>query len=538
MGLKAIVDKLLRTGPLGAIRVKLNTTIDNKLNNILQPLNSTITATRDLQYNTVKLVQDAWNLAIVQHNQVVANQEHAFYHSWFSLVYPAFTQALTRIAGDDHQEIVPFSHLLLMEIARNYQHPGGLWQLDHEIRRFGTLPGPRPSPPPSPAGQENRGRLKLLVVAGMFPSIEHGGGLRLFDILCQLSESHEIDLFSIYTPKIDEYSFNLLAPRLGKVRLLDESTFSTANLLSWLAELGRGPAYYDVIQCEYPLSVTQIDAVRPFGRKIGFTFMECVTKSLLIKLRNAIADQEFADMGRLAQTFWDFAVKEFKAARDTDFQIAMTEEDAQFIEAVSGIRPEIVPTCLSPSQVLSRIEACRDLTPEADTVMFLGYFDHFPNIDGVKWYLSKVHPKVKRRVPNYRFWVVGAGDTTSLQELSRDDTSVVYSGRVDDIAPYIRRSKVCVLPLISGAGIRGKLNQYSIAGRPSVSTTIGNLGLNYQDGEAVLIADAPEAFSEAIVRLLTDEALNRSMATQAQAYAQAHFTWERHLAHLVEIYRK
>ncbi|MBA3014185.1 MAG: glycosyltransferase [Desulfobulbaceae bacterium] len=536
MGLKSIVNSIFRTGPLWSIRRKLNIKVDNKLNEFIQPVNSAVCETKELQHNAIRLIHDSWNLAVVNHNQVIANQDNAFYHSWFSLVYPSFTQTLVRIAGDDYQDIVPYSHLLLMEIARSYLRQGGLWQLDYEIARFKSTANPQ-SAQNHPLGSENRNRMKILVVSGMFPSIDHGGGLRLFDIISELGGNHDIDLFSIYTPKIDEYSRTLLAGLLGKIKLVEEQAFSSEALIPWLAEIGRTPGYYDVIQCEYPLSVKLVDVVRPFGRKVGFTFMECITKSYLIKLRNAISDKEFSNMGRLVQSFWEFAVEEFNGARDTDFQIAVTPEDADFIEAVSGIRPELVPTCLSPSQVLSRIEACQDVVPDADTVVFLGYFNHFPNIDGMKWYLRYVHPEVKKRVPSCRFLVVGAGDISVLQELTCGDASVVYTGRVDDITPYIMKGKVCVLPLISGAGIRGKLNQYSIAGRPSVSTTIGNLGLNYQDGEAVIVADTPEAFADAVVRLLTDDAANRSIAVKAQAYAQANFTWESHIAHLLEIYR-
>lgn len=551
MGLKSILNKIFRTGPLWSIRSELNLKVDNKFNEFIQPLNSAIHDTQNLlqdtknllhdainlQQNTVNLIHDASNLAIVQHRQVLSNQDTAFYHAWFSLIHPSFAQALAKMAGGDYRDILPGSHLLLMEIARYYLlQKEGLWQLNHEIARFNTTPGPRP-PRPASAPRAN-GRTKLLIVSGMFPSIEHGGGLRLFDIISQLPDDLTIDLFSVYTPAIDEHSYQLLAGRFDQVKLLGEEEFvEPENFLSWLAGLGRQSVYYDIIQCEYPQSTKLLETVRPFGQKIGFTFMECITKSYLIKLRNSIAEKDFASLGRLSESFWEFAVGELKAAQDTDFQIAVTPEDADFVESVSGVRPEIIPTCLSPTQVVDRIEACPDPGPEGDTVVFLGYFGHFPNIDGVKWYMNGVHREVKRQVPGYRFLVVGAGGDEDFKKLLAGDPSVSYTGRVDDIIPHILRGKVCVLPLISGAGIRGKLNQYSLAGRPSVTTTIGNLGLDYTNGESVLVADTQETFAAAIVRLLTDDGFNRNVTARAKAYAREHFTWGRHLGRLVEIYR-
>lgn len=557
MGLRTILDKMYNTRPFLAIRKELNRKIDkkihrvieplldNKLNEVVQPLNSALGGIKDQLHDTRHFLDgrhfDLVRLlhrTIDEHAAIVRNQSYTMYPGLQAALYPAFLQILKKISGEDHQDLLGCAHLLLLEIARQYHMiPGGIWQLDHEINLFNAPPPALLERSVPPADAPVVGRLKILVVSGMFPCVEHGGGLRLFDIVDQLAGEHEIDLFSIYMPELDQQSLARLEGKLGEVKLLDEVDFTSANLLDWLNGLGRAAGHYHVIQCEYPLSARLIPTARPYGRKIGFTFMECVTKSYLIKLRNSIADNDFTHLGQQALSFWEFAVAEMAAARTTDFQIAMTPEDAANITRISGVQPAIVPTCLSPSEVISRVEACRGAAPEGDTVTFLGYFNHFPNIDGVKWYLANVHQAVKRQVPGYRFLVVGAGDTSALQKISGADPSVVYTGRVDDITPHILRGKVCVLPLISGAGIRGKLNQYSIAGRPSVTTTIGNLGLNYQDGQTVLVADSPEDFALAIVRLLTDAELNRTIAAQAQAFAQANFTWERHLARLLEIYR-
>lgn len=545
MGLRSLLDKLYNTRLPLAIRKELNRKIDNKLNEVIQPLNLAVLDTRS-RLNDARSFMDLHLLETLrllyqnvhEHEQITLTQQYTHYPGLYAALLPTFMQSLTKICGGDHQEILHCGHLLFLELTKGYQlRPGGIWQLNHEIGLFNLPPSSLPKQATPPTSSQTKPRLKILFVSAMFPSIEHGGGLRLFDIVDQLAERHTIDLFTTYVPDLDHHSYGLLQGKLAQVKLVDHEEFTCDTLLAWLASLGRSSDHYDVIQCEYPLSAKLMPAVRPFGRKIGFTFMECVTKSYLIKLRNSIAENDFPNLGQLAHSFWESAVLELEAVKNSDFQIAVTPEDAEDIKRIYGAQPEIIPTCLSPSEVLRRIAACHEAAPEGDTVAFLGYFNHFPNIDGVKWYLDKVHPHVKKQVPGYRFLVIGAGDTSVLQKLSNNDQSVIYTGRVDDIAPHILRGKVCVLPLISGAGIRGKLNQYSMAGRPSVSTTIGNLGLNYQDGEAVLIADTPDAFAAAVVRLLTNEELNQNMAGRAKAYAQANFTWDTHLVRLEEVYR-
>lgn len=527
--LKKILKKISRLPPFRGLQAEANEKINNKLNTFIQPLNLAV----------ADLGRECSELKNVLGWVSNTNREHltdlTVQALDYQALYPDFCQALGHIVGRGYQPLLSRARLLFVDIIKNYREPGGMWRLAGEIAEF-------TQPPPGPASKGRprsaAARLKILVVSGMFPSIAHGGGLRLFDLLTQLAEDHDLDLFAVFDPDLDQHSLDLLQGKLGQTKLVAHLDFTAANLLAWLGSLERGEGYYDVIQCEYPYSVSLVEVARPYGGKIGFTYMECVTMGALIKLQHSIAAKDYPDLGRLARTFWEIAVVEQTAARTTDFQIAVTPEDADFIERVSGVRPEIVPTCISPSEVIARIAACGQREPEGQTVVFLGYFDHFPNVDGVKWYLQEIHPEVKRAVPGYRFLVVGTGNTSSLRELAADDPTVEFTGRVDDIIPYILKGKVCILPLISGAGIRGKLNQYSIAGRPSVTTTIGNLGLNYRDGEEVLLADDAQGFAAAVVRLLTDEALHRKVAAQAKRYAEAHFTWAPHLARLEEIYRR
>ncbi len=578
MGLRKILEKIWQTKPFRAIDREVNARINNKLNKFIQPLNFAVAengraiaeASRAVAENSRAIAETSrvvaeTNRAVAENGRAIAEikmvmeatarnqldrlceirgllatgQAEGVYRALHSCLLPEFVKAFQKIAGDEQQELLRRAHLILLEITKGYLAPGWGWRLEAEISRF-NYPADAAREETGclcPADDPGRERLRILLVSGMFPSVEHGGGLRLFDIISLLAVGHDLDLFSVFNPELDRQSQGLIGGKLKQCHLVSLDDFNPANVLAWLASLGRPPGYYDVIQCEYPQSPKLIDTLRPFGKKIGFTFMECITKSALIKLQNSLGESEFHDLGGLARSFWDIAVTEQAAARDTDFQIAVTSDDAQFIERMSGVRPHVIPTALSPTQVIARLEACGNAAPEGNTVVFLGYFDHFPNIDGVKWYLNKIHPRVKREVAGYRFLVVGTGDTSRLQEISGDDQTVVYTGKVDDIIPHILRGKVCVLPLISGAGIRGKLNQYSIAGRPSVSTGIGNLGLNYPDGEAVLLADDPRDFAAAVVRLLTDDTLNAKIAAKAKAYAEANFTWDSHLDRLVAIYR-
>ena len=59
--------------------------------------------------------------------------------------------------------------------------------------------------------------------------------------------------------------------------------------------------------------------------------------------------------------------------------------------------------------------------------------------------------------------------------------------------PYLERARVCVVPLLHGAGVKGKIIESLLAGTPVVTTRIGAEGLDLRDGEHAVVADTPRS---------------------------------------------
>jgi len=555
--LKKLIEKIYRSPPVVFVRRGIAGKIDRRLD----PVVAQVGQVRQAQERIVKDIERLDTALRRMHaelddrlvrsiqigqlsqwwiKQIMERQE---FLSGINGMFPLaddFSAVLQRLFREEGGIEPPSDVLLLMELVQLYLYEGGVWKLRQEINDLA-----RPSSGPC-QDQEKKPpleaeRLKILVVSGMFPAIEHGGGLRLFDILTHVGSRHEVDLYSAYDEGLDAYSRELLAPALGEIRLVDNGVFADGkraqdDIRAWLASQGKDKMYYDVVQLEYPHAIALIPAMRRYGRRIGFTFMECLSKSYVIKIREMIASNRLEGMSPIARNFWKYTVAEKFAMDNADFRVAVTPEDAAFLGKLSAAPVEVVPTCVSQREIIDKVDAC-GVAPRRGTVVFLGYFGHYPNVDSVRWYLAHVHPSVKNRVPGYRFLVVGAGDTSEVRRIAEGDDTVSFTGRVDDVIPCIKEAEVCVLPLITGAGIRGKLNQYSMAGRPSVSTTIGNKGLGYEHGRSILIADDPMAFAEAVITLLSDRELNQRIANAAREHAREYFTWPRHIEHLERIYR-
>ena len=176
------------------------------------------------------------------------------------------------------------------------------------------------------------------------------------------------------------------------------------------------------------------------------------------------------------------------------------------------------------------------LAPESkeNTVLYLAYFGSETNIVALKWYLENVHPLVRNRVPGYVLRVVGRGDLSIFSGVRDDSLDLV--GEVACLGPYIDKAKIGIAPALTGAGFRGKLNQYAIFGVPSVASPIAANGLAYKNEVDIYVSEKPEDFAARCVQLLTDNELNRQMGDRARRTAFLNYTWESQLNAIRRIY--
>jgi len=132
---------------------------------------------------------------------------------------------------------------------------------------------------------------------------------------------------------------------------------------------------------------------------------------------------------------------------------------------------------------------------------------------------------IRQSIPDASLTVVGRNPYPSLLELSKRDSGVVVTGRVDDVRPYMERASVYIVPLRVGGGTRLKIYEAMAMEKPIVSTTIGAEGLPVTDGNELRIADTPEAFAAAVTELLKDSSTAMEMGNRAAAVVRSKFGW-------------
>ena len=137
--------------------------------------------------------------------------------------------------------------------------------------------------------------------------------------------------------------------------------------------------------------------------------------------------------------------------------------------------------------------------------LFIGSFQHTPNVDAVLFFVQKIYPLVRFRLPDAKFYIIG--DKAPAEVVSLADDKIVITGLQKDARPFFDSIKLSVAPLRFGAGVKGKINQSMGLGVPVVATSVAVEGTELRNGEDILVADEPEAFASALITLYESEEL-------------------------------
>lgn len=173
---------------------------------------------------------------------------------------------------------------------------------------------------------------------------------------------------------------------------------------------------------------------------------------------------------------------------------------------------------------------------QPNSIVFSGNMGYFPNVDAAKWFVRKVFPLVKARIPAVRLMIVGVNPHPDVWRLAKLDPAVTVTGYVKDMHAHLSQATVAVVPLRAGSGMQIKVIESMATGTPLVATSFGLGGIDVVGGQHLLIADEPDAFAAHIIRLLNDGSLRKDLASNARRLVEEKYTWERSVEMLYQIY--
>jgi glycosyltransferase involved in cell wall biosynthesis len=227
---------------------------------------------------------------------------------------------------------------------------------------------------------------------------------------------------------------------------------------------------------------------------------------------------ELDGSAELAQQAARTRMQELKLMRQCDITLVVSAVEKEFLaRELPQARIEVL------SNVHEVYGRRREYADRQDLV-FVGGFQHPPNIDAVLWFVREVFPHVRAQAPAMQLHVIGSKAPKQILELAHDGVTV--HGYVEDIAPFMDGCRISIAPLRYGAGVKGKVNMAMSYGLPVVATTPAVEGMHVRTGEDVMIADSPEAFAAAVLCAYNDAALWTKLSDNGLANVRRHFSFE------------
>ncbi len=162
---------------------------------------------------------------------------------------------------------------------------------------------------------------------------------------------------------------------------------------------------------------------------------------------------------------------------------------------------------------------------ERKDIAFLGNYRHFPNISAVKFFASEVMPKLTKILPDVKFLIYGSNVTEEIEELESEN--VIVKGFIEDLSKLFQNCKIFVAPLLSGAGIKGKVLNALVYGVPSVLSPVAAEGTGIRNGLEAIVAEDVDEWVDAIYKLYKDKDLWQKLSKNAIEFVRNEYSFER-----------
>ncbi|MCK4546254.1 MAG: glycosyltransferase [Candidatus Eisenbacteria sp.] len=353
-------------------------------------------------------------------------------------------------------------------LIANYYHLRGLIEAGHRVVLVCLVPGGVPADAPRIEGVE-----RTVLVPGVSPTTTW----RFFS-----------NLFEKEPVPIRKY----MRVKAGSViRSLDEEyRFDVAHLASLhtahLLESRGTAARYPVVLYEHNIQSRVHELFYHMQRRAGRRWYARLQWRKMLKYEAEVC-------GRL------------------DRVLTFSEADADALSALSP-RSRVSWLPLSVDALsLSEISAAEDID-----LLWIGSLRWLPNVDSLEWFVDEILPRILHFRPMATVAIAGSSPPPWLKSIAQRGPGIRILGEVENAHDLMARSRIVLVPLRIGSGVRVKIIEALAMKRAVLSTTLGCEGIEVEPGKHLVVADEPDDFAREAIRLLEDENRRRELGARGQ----------------------
>lgn len=204
--------------------------------------------------------------------------------------------------------------------------------------------------------------------------------------------------------------------------------------------------------------------------------------------------------------------KEFADLEHYDAVVTVTDIDKHKLQDDGLKTPLYVST-------LAIHTASHEYADNGIVLTSIGGYNHLPNKEGMDWFCQNVSPLLQGQ--DITLNIIGTSWPSSYSENSHINISL--KGFVEDLTSTALGT-IMIVPILTGSGMRMKILEAAAMSLPIITTSVGVEGLDFVHNESCIIADTPESFANAILSVISNPALRKTLGENANRVFQQRYS--------------
>jgi|WetSurSiteA1Bulk_404760.scaffolds.fasta_scaffold03452_2 GT2 family glycosyltransferase/glycosyltransferase involved in cell wall biosynthesis len=369
----------------------------------------------------------------------------------------------------------------------------------------------------------------------------HAGAGRMFQLLKRMSSKYQITLITFletdderdFLPEVKPFCEKVIAVRRfrpDRWQLFPYEPFDEFRTPEMERAVDRclEDCDFDLIQLEYTQMAyyaTRAEGIPVLLTKHEVDFAACARRA-------RIESNPLVKM-RWFYNYLQVLDREVRLTKKVDAVVCMTDPD---VRELKKFTPSVPTHTINTGVDLDYFRPSNQPSMAA-RLIFVGAFQHLPNVEAMMYFCRDVLPAIRTKVPGVELLIVGSNPTPPVLSLAAIP-GVKVTGFVPDIRPFMSSSSIYVVPLRLGVGIRGKILEAWGMGMAVVSTSVGCAGLRFENGRNLLVGDTPQQFAAHVISLLNDPVGRSRLGEEGRKTTEQFYSWETSAQQLDMLYQR
>lgn len=215
----------------------------------------------------------------------------------------------------------------------------------------------------------------------------------------------------------------------------------------------------------------------------------------------------------------------------------VSEEDKSFLSKhCPNLYIEVIPNGVDTEYFSP--DLMDDIPSQDFTIGLFGNFIFPPNEDGALYFISKIYPHIKNKIPDVKLYIIGRNPTKKIKSLEDKNQNIIITGEVSDIREYYQKVSVVVAPFRLGSGIKNTVLQAMSMARPIVATSQAVKAIEVLDEKHLMIADDISIFADKVIFLLKNKIVGEKLGKLSRELVIKKYSWESHAEKFQKLYKK